>query len=231
MKPATTSTKDAAVHGPQIVQALDTIAHAILGDELQSLRQSIGEQDAKVLERVEAVRKELSEIVANLKNDLHRTSAETRLKLSESEENQQKALLDLGDRTDKWMEGVKKEVHDALRSAGEKLEAAKSATSEQLAAQGKKLEERIEAVSKSVTSLQQELRQQQESSQRFGALLNNLGAVFGATPPNAAATAPPTGVPEAKRDSARPARAAGQGGDNQADLDRALDEAFNRSAR
>jgi hypothetical protein len=231
-KTVSTGAKDQTSHAPQVFQALDTLAQVILGGELQTLRQSIGDLDAKTVERVEAVRKELSDLVAGLKNDFHRASAETRLKLSEAEENQQKALLDLGDRTDKWIEGVKKDVQDATKSAGERIDAARAAATEQVTTQGKKLEERIESVSQAVSSLQQELRQQQESSQRFAALLNNLGAVFQMPAAPQQAQVPTPSVPESKRD-AKPAaaKASAPGGENQADLDRALDEAFSRSSK
>jgi len=232
-KNANSDTHAAADGGQQIVQALDTIARAVLGDELQSLRRSITEQDAGLVERIASARKELGETVSNLKNEVHRASAESRLKLAESEENQQKALLDLGDRTDKWIEEVKKNVQDAALSADERIAAAKSSMSDSLATQAKTLEERIDAVSRTLATVQHEMRQQYENSQRFAAVLNNLGAVFHATPPGAVdAGAPPTGVPRSMRDSAGPDQAAaGKGGANQADLDEALEQAFSRNSK
>ena len=137
----------------RLARALDTIAEVLVGKNLEKMRGSIGDLDAR-----------LSGEVASLKK-----------KTTESIDGAKKELSSRLDQLEKLVSASRAKARERIQTAKKELQA-------DLTAKEEHLQKELGGLAQGLSALQIELHEQMESTSRISGMLSNLGTVLTGQP-------------------------------------------------
>jgi hypothetical protein len=196
----------------ELVRALETFVEVLVRRELDGLRGSVEELDSKLSEQIATEKRETTERIDKLEQDLSARIHEPLARLSETEEAQRKALSDLDERTGQSVADLEQRLEDRIQAATRGLE-------DRFSLDEQTVKKELNNLTERVFDLRLQVQQQTDSTQHTSALLDKLASLFSGTPRSGVSAAHATA---SNRASGATASEAG----NEAEIDNVLDQVF-----
>jgi uncharacterized membrane protein YccC len=156
----------------RVLEALNTIAQVLVGEDLKSIRESVKKMDSKQSERIEALNERASAAVGELREDVLSRLDGVDRKVAESEESHKKDMLarleELSQRITDAEESRKKETHSRLEELDQKVAESKES-------QQKAINDFEEVLRETAGDLKKQLEETREQAENgVGALKTSL---------------------------------------------------------